>query len=117
MMVTCAGCEKRFRLDDVDPWGEAPRCASCTMAEDAGTALEFLERGNVSEALAAIEDGISYPPAVTPDLVIENLIYDAGDCVRRCDLDEAAIRLRLAAHPKWSSLKECKEQYQAAMGR
>lgn len=115
MKMKCWGCDAIVKIADHEFDGGPALCASCTLAEDAGRALDLLERGKVEEALAEIEDHIDCPPEVTADAIIENLIYEAGDYVRRGDLDEAMHRLRLAAHPKWSILKDCKEQYETAM--
>lgn len=115
MMATCTGCDKLFTASDLDYDGAPHLCAACKLAENAESALTLLECGKVEEALAEIEGYTDCPPAVTADAIIENLIYEAGDYVRRGDLDEAAHRLRLAARPKWPSVKDCKEQYKEAM--
>lgn len=118
IVTTCSGCGARTMVDpndlDYEPW-MPPQCTECQIASEAGEILDRLRCGERREPLADLAEITTMPPQVRPEHMVEALIYEAGYYARRGDLVEAMHRLRLAAEPKFSNTRECKEQYDAAM--
>lgn len=118
MFITCSSCGARTRIDendvDYEPW-MPQHCSECGRAEVADEARYLISKGKPDEAAELLAEHVSYPPGVAQDGMVAALMYEAADYLRRGDESEAAYRLRLAAEPKWDSINDCKEQYEAAM--
>jgi predicted RNA-binding Zn-ribbon protein involved in translation (DUF1610 family) len=114
--ATCTSCGERFTFDEYDefyePWC-GPTCAECSKAAESGEVLSLFRIGANEQALVALaEMNTAWPE---PESVVQALIFEADYFARHGDLDEAALRLRCLAEPKWSREEECKQQYDAAM--
>lgn len=114
--ATCSSCGERFYFDphdlDHEPW-MPPTCSDCSLAFGVDQIIDLFERGETSRAREALAEFTNdWPP---PDSIVVTLINEADDAAARGDIEEALLRLRLTAHPKWSNPLDCKQQYDAAM--
>lgn len=58
-----------------------------------------------------------YDPDTAGKELLDDLLFEARDLVRRGDLRGGLDRIRLFAFPKFHSEAECRADYNAAMGR
>lgn len=81
------------------------------------TLLELAEQGNAIELSEKLEYAVKRIHASRRGALSDSdmLVDEAFSYVRIGDLDEALLRLRCRARPKFDSVEDCQRRYDAAM--
>lgn len=114
-VLRCVGCNQaNVDYSDINECGQ-PVCEACRAVDDAAVLLNSARNDRPEEFAELLAEAARPFRSGYTDNEVQELIFEASEAARRGDLNMAQHVLRCTAEPKWGSVAECREAYNAAM--